>query len=623
MEGILKNIDRRIGPGLFYGALVLCLLSVFPLWSYDIPPVLKHIGRWTTYTGALLCLIRLVLMVAERPKYVLLCVVCGLVILISVQNGGREYLIYGFLLVVCSRDCDIKVILRIYLGYFVFMLLAAPLTWQLGWTANITKHKMGLQGNSWGFSNPNILAYFLAMLSLTVCTIFRKCRERIPLFVICWTMAAVTFFLTLSLTLTIALLAFPLIYLLIERLRPAPALMACLAVACLTLSVLLALCFGPGEGNTTFESRFSIPYLFYQTHGLSWMGNDNGTVYLDNFFLALALRDGIIPGIIILAFFSHYFYRLAKMGQPFVLALAVCVFLTGFMEEYPLLYLVNFPLLFYFQAEDELKLPSWNNMLLALGAFAAVVAIHLYSPWLPSFQKHNNAEHIGDIRLPEGFQRVECPADSYAAFLRNLPLEPETEGVVSFEGPEVSDTIQGYCHRVVNVPLLSEYEQCADVCIHLRADYLFGRREFRQIHFEDTQHNTMRYSPLKGGSRQAFRRYLIYVFGLANTESLRNEMSRREDLDGIQPGDVWCYDADSRENARYGHAMTVADVAVNPETGETLFMLVQGSTPACSIHILENLAEPELSPWFRLDGKAQIIDLGFAKYHRDELYSFE
>ena len=61
---------------------------------------------------------------------------------------------------------------------------------------------------------------------------------------------------------------------------------------------------------------------------------------------------------------------------------------------------------------------------------------------------------------------------------------------------------------------------------------------------------------------------------------------------------------------------------VNSATGEKVFMLVQGSTPACLIHVMKNVEDPSGSPWFRLDPDAKELDFGFVKYYPDELRHF-
>jgi len=51
---------------------------------------------------------------------------------------------------------------------------------------------------------------------------------------------------------------------------------------------------------------------------------------------------------------------------------------------------------------------------------------------------------------------------------------------------------------------------------------------------------------------------------------------------------------------KYGHAIFVVDVAVNPETGKTLFMLAEGNTPATEISIIEN-PNTEMGVWFEFN----------------------
>ena len=245
--------------------------------------------------------------------------------------------------------------------------------------------------------------------------------------------------------------------------------------------------------------------------------------------------------------------------------------------------------------------------------------IYLYGPlWFKKVPATNSSnESIGTIALPAGYERV-GDNTGFATYLRNLPLAADSAQVRRITG-QLVDSLLPYCYRVIDLPLLHRYEQCADVCIRLRAEYLFWSRQFWKIHFEDTQYNTMRY--YWGGRRSKFVPYLIYVFKYANTESLIYEMPQRS-LSEIQPGDLFVYSAKDREDKKYGHAIMVADVAINPATGRKIFLLLQGSTPACSIHILKNRNDSVLSPWFELDDGASTLDLGTATYSADELRYF-
>ena len=255
---------------------------------------------------------------------------------------------------------------------------------------------------------------------------------------------------------------------------------------------------------------------------------------------------------------------------------------------------------------------------LALGCFC--VLFYVYGPWWFTKIQEYDDKHgsIGQIELPEGFERLPDDGDGFANYLRSLPLAEESVPVRTISG-EIVDSLLPYTYRVVNLPLLHEFEQCADVCIRLRAEYLFRTRQFWRIHFDDTQYHTMRY--YWGGYQKKFMSYLFHVFKFANTESLIHELPRRS-LQEMKSGDIFVYSAKDREDKEYGHAIMVADVAIHPKTSKKIFLLLQGSTPACNMHILKNQANPTISPWFEIEEKDSVLDLGTATYKRDELRFF-
>ena len=47
-----------------------------------------------------------------------------------------------------------------------------------------------------------------------------------------------------------------------------------------------------------------------------------------------------------------------------------------------------------------------------------------------------------------------------------------------------------------------------------------------------------------------------------------------------------------------GHAAIILDVALNPVTGEKVFLLAQSYMPAQEIHVLLNPSNAQLSPWY-------------------------
>ena len=252
--------------------------------------------------------------------------------------------------------------------------------------------------------------------------------------------------------------------------------------------------------------------------------------------------------------------------------------------------------------------------------FLIAVMVMGYGAWILLGSKTsnpNNYRTIGDIPTPWGYERINGDDAVYSEFLRSLALKGRGSDVMLYTGGK--SRFQSLNYAVVDMPLLSNAEQCADVCIRLRAEYLFNSRQYGSIHFKDVNGHSMRYTG--GSSRNAFNNYLRRVYGLASTYSLSREMRQRA-LADMQPGDVFVYAAVDRPgNHKYGHAVIVVDVAVN-KNGEKAFLLAEGNTPARDIHVMRNFENPFRSPWFFLDADADMLLLSVFPYKSNELRHF-
>ena len=82
-----------------------------------------------------------------------------------------------------------------------------------------------------------------------------------------------------------------------------------------------------------------------------------------------------------------------------------------------------------------------------------------------------NYKSIGDIPTPWGYERIPGDDPAYSEFLRKLPLKSKGSDVMLYTGGR--SRFQSLNYAVVAVPLLSNAEQCADVCMRLRAEYLY------------------------------------------------------------------------------------------------------------------------------------------------------
>lgn len=257
-------------------------------------------------------------------------------------------------------------------------------------------------------------------------------------------------------------------------------------------------------------------------------------------------------------------------------------------------------------------------LLLLVAAGAGVGLWFLYGSKITN---PNGYATIGDIPTPWGYERMMPDDGGFASYLRSIPLKGKGSKVMFYTGGEAR--LRSLAYAVVDIPLLSNDEQCADVCMRLRAEYLYGAGRFSDIHFQNVGGKTLRYSG--GKSRKAFERYMRNVYGVASTYSLKHELPNRR-LADMQPGDVFVYaagdhDLERKAKSKLGHAIMVVDVAVDRH-GNKAFLLAEGNTPARDIHILSNWMNPFASPWFYLDEDAETVLIDCCYYKSNELRYF-
>lgn len=220
----------------------------------------------------------------------------------------------------------------------------------------------------------------------------------------------------------------------------------------------------------------------------------------------------------------------------------------------------------------------------------------------------SNYKLVGDIPTPWGYRRINQD-DGFAQYLRSLPLKERGAKVQLFTGGDAR--FQSLNYAVIDLPLLSNDEQCADMCMRLRAEYLY--KENKNVHFNNVGGKRITFD---GGSRKSFERYLRRVYGVASTYSLSRELETRK-LDDIQPGDVFVYAGVDR-GTPLGHAVMVIDVAEDSR-GNRVIMIAEGNTPARECHIVRNWFNPFRSPWFSIDKDADLIQFSPFTYKAKEL----
>ena len=229
---------------------------------------------------------------------------------------------------------------------------------------------------------------------------------------------------------------------------------------------------------------------------------------------------------------------------------------------------------------------------------------------------YRSSESIASrIPPPEGYDRISVAPGSFQDWLRHLPVKPGKGKVYLHNGKEKPR--QDLHVAVVDIDVGTEnLQQCADAVIRLRAEYLYARQRYADIHFNFTSGETIPFTkwlqgyrpqvignsvqwkklPPEDATREALGEYLKTIFIYAGSYSLERELQPVRDRDEMQIGDVFI------EGAFPGHAMIVVDIAEHRAARKRAFLLAQSFMPAQHIHLVGNPNKGEASdPWYDLD----------------------
>lgn len=253
-------------------------------------------------------------------------------------------------------------------------------------------------------------------------------------------------------------------------------------------------------------------------------------------------------------------------------------------------------------------------------------------PWLQAGEMGEPLEKR--IATPSGYQRVTVEPDSFAQWLRRLPLKPEGSPVLLHNGSRKSNQAAHFAVIALDTGP-RDLQQCADAVIRLRAEFLFARNRLDEIAFHFTSGHLSPFSRWARGERPvvrnnrvtrkhraatdrsyaSLRRYLTTLFIYAGSCSLERELPLRP-LHEMEIGDVFV------QGGFPGHAALVVDLARNKQSGETVFLLAQSYMPAQEMHVLKNPTDAVLSPWYRLPGGDTLVTPEWT-FHATDLRAFQ
>ena len=232
------------------------------------------------------------------------------------------------------------------------------------------------------------------------------------------------------------------------------------------------------------------------------------------------------------------------------------------------------------------------------------------------------------ILLPENFRRAYYKEHTFERYLQEYALKPFEAEIINYDGePYIYQ--QGHV-GILEIPVPKNgLQQCADALIRIRAEYLWDQNRKDEIgfnftsgHFCSWKKYAEGYRPKVDGnkvtfsktatvntSKENFYNYLNLVYLYAGTFSLHHELDKIDSSNELEVGDMIV------KPGFPGHILMIVDKATNGD-GKNLFIFAQGNTPAQSVHVLKNLNDTAMSPWYDLEAATT---LEIPTYYFDEI----
>lgn len=228
---------------------------------------------------------------------------------------------------------------------------------------------------------------------------------------------------------------------------------------------------------------------------------------------------------------------------------------------------------------------------------------------------NNHIYNVNDIPLPKGYKRVMLN-DSFALWLRSYPLRSDNVVYLYNHHPAPDQQLH---YAVLDLSTGDkDLQQCADAIMRLMAEYYFSKQQFHLISFrggDGTVYSFKKYVLTNDlpCTHDTLLHFLETVFSYCGTYTIES-MTSKKNITTISAGDVLVHAGSP------GHAMIVMDAAVNSK-GEKIFLLAQGFMPAQDMHIVINLVDDSLSPWYKAEPGKNIITPGWI-FNSDECKCF-
>lgn len=238
------------------------------------------------------------------------------------------------------------------------------------------------------------------------------------------------------------------------------------------------------------------------------------------------------------------------------------------------------------------------------------------------------------VKVPEGYKRAAYPDGSFQDYLRHYKLKPSGSSIINYDNTEYFWQM-GHI-GILDIPVPANgLQQCADALIRVRSEYLWNNNRKNEIGFNFTSGHYCAWTKYAEGyrpkisgnqvtflktaatdySKANFYNYLNLIFMYSGTLSLYHELPKITNTKTLKIGDMLI------KGGSPGHIAIICDEIVNAQ-GEKRYLLFQGNTPAQSVHLVKNLEDTSISPWYKLE-RHQVIPVSNYIFTNSEFVRFK
>ena len=215
------------------------------------------------------------------------------------------------------------------------------------------------------------------------------------------------------------------------------------------------------------------------------------------------------------------------------------------------------------------------------------------------------------IQPPAGFQRISVEPNSFAAWLRKLPLLPANSPVKDYKNRIFKKSADSTVAAVVAYDIRGKkLDQCMDILLRFYSQYFIENGKSNDIRFPMPDGLILSWADWTAGNRlyfkglhfylkktarpdssfHNFQSYLNTLFEYSGTQAFYHYY-RSIPLSELEIGDFIVKKGDK------SHAVMIVDLAQNAAS-QLIALFGQGDTPACQFYLLK---QPDGNPWFPID----------------------